>query len=374
MPGLHAVLEKYKLERIDLEEESCEDSLLFALAHKVENIEAVVPYIGVKKELIASVMATEENEQMVIFKVFWDWREKKELNANCLTLTKSFLRMNDSATADVVAEHARDNIRRRNRPVIPIQLFPERAPSRYPTWGSMGEDKRDSVRGKLLVQNQDVRVAYSMVVSRSLRSFDQRSVDPILAGKVIEDYGRPQDESLFMQSKEKIMFYPQFETADKIIRIFDVIVRHSSWFNFHLLEALIHKFGTQEDEERLSKYVNGPLLEYTSKTLFEITGTHGDPYLPCTGYEQFHLRLPDEVEWTGLDLRLILRKLPILLGMRGTPFNVRHHILPGIVHLVFTLPEKLFQCYPPESEFFQYVKWDSEKSAYVITADVSLLL
>lgn len=164
----------------------------------------------------------------------------------------------------------------------------------------------------------------------------------------------------------------RIESAKEIslIDLQATVLRHSSWFNYDLLEFVTDKFG---GKDLLRKYLQGPLYYYQQLPIMEIPPKSYD----YKGSSETHERqlcylLPsayNTVVTTGQDLRHIVTSLRQKLELPSLILIGHEAGGTAWTELYFGIPNK-DDLQSQSSPFSYYTEWSEECQMYCIKGDI----
>ena len=128
---------------------------------------------------------------------------------------------------------------------------------------------------------------------------------------------------------------PRLCSAEQINDAMLVVSEYCSFFNYHIIELIISKLGTEKDKDNLSKYKK-EFAEYGKRHILECPSKVGERSDCCADMFVVLDKSYDNCTVSNLDLFVInLRK--ILNVSSGTGLKLRR-IEPGSLKLFFLLP------------------------------------
>lgn len=155
-----------------------------------------------------------------------------------------------------------------------------------------------------------------------------------------------------------------------LTELMNITLKHSSWFNYDLLQFLVDRCGGEEEKKLLKCYLHSPLHCYQELSIVKVPPESYD----YKGSSETHKRevyfeLPSaysSVVITGQDLRhvttLLREKLdqPLLM--------LRRYEEQG-TELYFGIPDKE-DLVSRSSSFSHHTEWDEENEMYYVTSDI----
>ena len=185
------------------------------------------------------------------------------------------------------------------QPSNPDSVYPEKAIHRYPNWEDMSEEERKETREKLADENREVKRKFATCCRRISRSFERREV-------------RVTDLKMTIEASKRI---PELVSADNVGETFYIIMQHSSFFNYQLLEDVVRDLGSDEERELLSEYKVDVLKPYLQRSIFEVpfdsistSASKSSTYCPC-------LKLFERIDLSAYEVLIIKQDLAELLHL-----------------------------------------------------------
>ena len=218
----------------------------------------------------------------------------------------------------------------------------------------------------MMKRNHEVQTAYSGLLVNLCSSYIERNVNPGLIKLSMKGYVQKLIYESTSTHDPQGWLYRDLSTAKTAIDVFDVISMHTSWFNFLLLETVVENTGCSNEKSLLEAYIDDELVPYLECSIFEIPSkaTSSDSV-------SLYLKLSDDIQLTGNNVRTLQKKLEELLHVPSLEFD---SVSEGCVQLMFSIPRALFECYPDKSSLHRYIVWEETVKAYRITADIAQIL
>ena len=226
------------------------------------------------------------------------WRDRNGAKATIHALVCAFLEFKKRQTAENIVEYVK-HISTSCQPSNPDSVHPEKAVHRYPNWEDMSKEERKAVKEKLTVENREVKQKFATCCRRISRSFERREVDVI-------------DLKMTIEALKRI---PELASATNVGKIFYIIMHHSSFFNYQLLEDVVRDLGSDEERELLSEYKVNVLKPYLQRSIFEVpfdsistSASKSSTYCPC-------LKLLERIDLSAYEVLIIKQDLAELLHL-----------------------------------------------------------
>ena len=164
----------------------------------------------------------------------------------------------------------------------------------------------------------------------------------------------------------------KIEAATSLSKLFVVLARHTSWFNYQFLEFLIEKLANEVEKAMWSSYKNEVLKPFLKRSLFQVpSNSLSSAAMSDVPAVPLCLKLVDDIDLSTKEALVIKDKLSELLEvpeLELTSYDV------GSVVLVFSIPKDIFNLYPAHSVLHQYIEYDKDEGSYYITANIATIL
>ena len=360
---LQQILKCFEVSHKDLSR-VCEDPVFLSIIKLMKCHDEVGPYLGISKQEIEEIGRDNVTERKKKMAILWEWKRKKGSSASYLALIQAFLSMNDRSTGEAIANHAAKL--KRNQQLTFIQQK-ELSPSypRYPNWESLDTTEKEEIKQKLVVENHKVRRAYSNTFLDIAIDFETRNVNPRHIKMSLNTYIR----GASLQASAEIQTALS-QVPNEVDALFLFISEHTSWLNYHLLEVVVQKLGSEESQRMLCNYEEEHLVPYLDQSVFEISC---DSAGSNSGYRpvKFFFKIVDDILVTGKEAIVIRDKLSNLLKV---PLLELDSFRVGCMELIFTVPCYLFDSYPKDSPLHTFIKWDESRNEYMLVADLPTIL
>ena len=353
------LLTPYGLHYEEMDKE-CDDSLLIQVSQHLQLIDyiEVGHCLNLSSKTLESIIQHKEDDIERKVAMLWEWKAKNGSAATSVELLNAFLKIEDRIVAESILRYISDEI----EPVPQtreVHLAPEKAKDRYPNWDVFTECEKEAARNKLTNENCDVRKAYVIFVTQLLQSFTKREVHPGAIQTVVQCYGIQHQPVVFDFSKD-------YDVA----RVFAVLSRHCSWFNYEAFQILVDILGNEAEKKYLTTYENDHLIPYLKRSIFEI---------PCSSQSQsqrtnLHFQVPTDLCITGNEVKVVQRNLAKLLGLKdGYILHFEDYNI-GSIELIFSLPTVVLNESSPKSQLFTFIEWNKSKQCYKVNADLVTVL
>ena len=351
---LSSILSSCELEA-SLLDNVCDDDLFLVVIDELKSYEELAPYLGVSSEEVYELKNDHPHTYKLAKLKFLElWREKNGAKATIHALVCAFLKLKKRQTAENIVAHVK-YISTSCQPSNPDSVHPEKAVHRYPNWEDMSKEERKAVKEKLIVENREVKRKFGTCCRRISRSFERREV-------------RVTDLQMTIEAFKKI---PELASAANVGKIFYIIMQHSSFFNYQLLEDVVRDLGSDEERELLSEYKVNVLKLYLQRSIFEVpfdsiatSASKSSTYRPC-------LKLFERIDLSAYEILIIKQDLAELLHLPSLELACFDD---GSIHLVFSIPKEVYDKCSNTSPLYEYIAEDGSSSSHVITANIVLIL
>ena len=351
---LSAILSSHQLEA-SLLDSVCDDDLFLLVVDEMVSYERLAPCLGVTAVQVHEIQNDNPHNYKLAKQRFLElWRDKSGPSATIHALICAFLKNGDREVAEAIVAYVK-HISTSCQPSNPDSVHPEKAVHRYPNWEDMSKEERKEVKERLVIENRDVKKKYTTYFRRILQSFERRDVSEI-------------DLKINVEGLKKL---PELASASSAKEVFYIIMQHSSFFNYQLLEDVVEELGNEEEKQLLFEYKNDILKPYLQRSIFEVPldsistcAPKSSAYYPC-------LKLLERIDLSANEVVIIKHDLAKLLQL---PSLELAHFDDGSIHLVFTISKEVYDNSPDTSPLCDYIVWDESSSSYIITADIVLIL
>ena len=362
---LSGVLEAVGVSRQSLER-VCEDDTFLAAIKVMKPYADVAPCLGVTRQKVAAIKGKRVSEETKSLDMLRYWKNKEGTGATHLALVKGLLKAEDHTTAEAVAAHVRDISKPMAVDGYNVSL--EEAVDRYPNWDRMTPAEREEAKKQVAKKNFEMQMAYSALLVQLCTSYIQCNAPPSMIKLCLQGHlTRLIHESTSCSTPDpQDWLYQDLSKAKTISDIFDVLSRHTSWFNFLLLEIVVNGTGIDSEKSLFKAYTNEQLVSYLECSVFEIPSkaTNSDSV-------PLYLKVPDDIQLNGNNVQTIQAKLEELFHVPSLEFQQASN---GCIQLMFSIPKALFECYPVKSSLHHYIEWEETVEGYMITADIVQIL
>ena len=237
----------------------CNDSLFKILADHVKSYELLALHLDIPEGLVYSIQRdTKDDYTLGIMRCLQLWKERKGCEATYLSLAQAFLAIDDTCCAECIVSHAK-HLSLSQRPANQGSVFPEKA---IPKWDEMSIEEKKQLSEKLVADLEKVKEKYITCLTEIAFSFQDRGVSM-------------EGVQMLLLSKLPVVrgnatFSSKIEAATSLSKLFVVLARHTSWFNYWLFEFLIEKLANEAEKAMWSSYKNEVLKPYLKRSLFQV--------------------------------------------------------------------------------------------------------
>ena len=330
--------------------------------------------------LIATALELTEEDQQVIINTYSDddtrkakvlikWKEQNGQSATYCKLLEVFRMLNLNKALDAAMSIIKCHAHQSQPLSFPTQET--ELQSMYPgiAWNLLSEEEQARKFYELQDGVERVCKAFNDLTDALFMSFQEQEIDLERLKVFINSFC---NASLDMNPQ----WLEKLENCKNMAELFIFISNHSLWLCPTLLEAIVEKFGNEDDKKNLKKYQDEVLKPYLETTIKECRG-----YLLTmpsgTEHKQVRLKITndtmDRVKITGHHIPEIKRKICKKLGRAPGSLELRA-IRDGCVELVFTLPEEDVQECLSNSAWSDKISWDDETSTGYLNFDIEKLI
>ena len=342
-------------------EEKCKDNLFVALSTRITHFDKIALHLELTQADIEQIRRDKDHEQARILAVLWKWRARCGNDATYSALLTAFMEMGDREVAEFIEEHVTKSS---GPPSTNVPFTPEKTKEKFLNWEKLTDYERERIKNELQEENNLVREKFACLFIDILNSFEQQQVHYMKL-------------KIFLQLSLRInshkVIFTDLETAESLMHVFSFLSNHCSWYNFEVLESVVKKFGSIDDEKLLSVYIEDILKPYLERSIFEIPpdslGTSCDP----ATLQQVCLKLPDDLIPSGCDVKLTQTKLAKRMGIPISILQLQSYC-SGCIELEFTIEKVYLTNLPNDTPLFVDTVWDANKHIYFINADILTIL
>ena len=351
---LDSLLTRFNQSKENLDKPCC-DNLFETLKIKIPSFEDAAPHFGFKESEMEELLTDFRYERQRRLRMLWKWKVKNGSDATYLAIVKVFLSMENKQLAECVLEFCHE----KEVPSIDSHVNPSKV-KKYRNWESMSNFEQEKIINNLHVENEEIRMKYSLLVCNFLSSLEKRNIPVNHLKLFLASYGVPQATLLNASTLAEVLLIIQMSS--------------SSWFNIQLLERIVEKFGSDDDKKNMRAYAETDLVPYLQRSIFEIPSKSFGAGNETTDCITLGIRLPDEVIPTGKDVAIIKNKLSQLLGITDEILQFHGYDL-GSTILIFGIPAALLNtAVRLQSAIKEYFTLDVTKRGYTFIGDLAQVL
>ena len=334
---------------------------------RVKSYELLAHHLDAPEDLVDAIQrdAKDDPNQGKI-KCLQQWKERKGCEATYLSLAQAFLAIDDRHCAECIVIHAKH---------LSLSRLPNQGSvlldKTIPWWDTMTDKEKKDQEEKLVLEINDVRDSYSSCLTEIALSFQQRdvSIDTVQM-LLLSKLPAAKSRSDAPPNSDALLY--KIEMAPTLAKIFVALARHTSWFNYHLLEFIVNKLGNENEKAMWSEYKDTVLKPYLMRSLFRVPSKSFSSAAIADGPAVcLCLKLVDDVDLSAKEALFVTKKSSELLEV---PMLELSSFDDGSVVLVFAMPEDVFNLYPPDSVLHQYIEYDKDTTFYYISANITTIL
>lgn len=316
----------------------------------------VAPHFRIGETTIENIGRDCPNEERKKMAVLWKWKRNNGSDATYLALANAFLEMEDRVTTETVLKYVINNCH--FKPTLQKSqsvVLPERVLAKYANWDSLPPKEQESIKRGLIVEHSSVVEAFSGIFLDISMSFAVRNANPEFIKMLINIHVKPP---------------PNVDDAS-VSQLFTIISKHSSWFNFRLLQIVVRKLGNEEEKGQLKQYSDKVLMPFLDRSVFEIPSKSLASCSADFHCVHFHLKLPDDIDIKGNEAMLVTNQFSAWLGVENLELSKWSE---GCVKLIFAIPKAVFDSFPSDTLPYQYIEWDDVSNAYNVTTSIATIM
>ena len=329
------------------------NDLLILLTLQIQNMEKIAPHFGMSEDDIQQIKTEKSTNNGRVVSMLSKWRERNGESATCLLLVTI---LSGSGHQDIVHSII-SSICNKYIP-SPAAVTVPFDPLTYPLWNSRSGSEKEIIRNNLREKAKNIHDLFVETFADIHDSFVKRQVDHI---KVIaylkQKYAYP--------SKANSLF-PEIEHVQEKYNNINVLFMYFSdkcdWIDYHLLDVVTTRYGSEEDKIAMTSYINNELWPYLQRSLYEIppesVGCHSLPT------ETYHFALPVKKDDKGINGQqleqiklLVAKKLQVPLEQIHIEFTL------GSIVVHFVVDKQLFDI--KDIRLFSFIKSDKPNTYFL---------
>ena len=324
-------------------------------------------YFGMSDADTQQIQKQGNTEKGRVISMLSRWKRRNGNNATYLALVSNFYQSGHCKVAESIIINLHKKYSKPMVSSVAVQstqvaeFTPEKS-KQYLTWHELPETKQEQIRNDLMEENDRVSDEFYDTLATVKQSFKDRKVDYLQIDLFLRK-GRCFPMAKKMDRRHIDSLLDKYNQGE-INGVFYVIGRVCSWFNYHLLDAVVSKFGSDDEKECMSDYVNKILWPYLQRSLYEIPPESIEcQEIPSESYHFVYPINADDAtnetnskkDVTGQQIKyfqyLISRKLEIPMEEIHIQFK------PGSIIVHFIVDKQLFA--PDDVRLFRFVKGES---------------
>ena len=252
---LNQLLHSRKLDMAGLQR-PCEQGLFLYLTKHIAHYDEAARHLGLTIPETVAIKNEESHDVNKKLAMLNKWQSKNGTDATYYQLILTFLQMENHVLAEKILQYyistASNNMPHAN----PKKLCHN--------WKNVKTDKKQKIRKKLLAEYEQICDTYSNVVLDIATQFERSNIEPQHLMLILKTYitaycSRSVSTNLIESSKR---------LSESVHETFSFIARHTSWFNYQLLEVVVDELGNDEAKELLGKYKKEHMIPYIKMLQF----------------------------------------------------------------------------------------------------------
>ena len=213
----------------------------------------------------------------------------------------------------------------------------------------MSKDEKQQLHRRLYAESVDIMFKFQDLFTETTKSLKERNVSTrdlsnhlACLGSLKPTYN-DSEGSAFRHQLPQLRYTELVDDA-----MSEVVNEYCSFFNYHIIERIINKLGTEQDKDNLSKYKE-EFAEYGKCHIFECPSEVGERSDHCVDMFVVLDKNYDNCTVSNLDL-FVINLHKILNVSSGSGLKLCH-IEPGSLKLTIQLPFSVLQnIFPLSSE------------------------
>ena len=312
-----SLLEEYPVQRESLDMKFTDDLLiLLTLRLKNMRMENVAPYFGMSTDDIRKIQLDEETKNGRIVSMLSQWREKAGKVATNYSVIEILCQNGHPNIASEIINNLKE---KRLVDIVPFK-----------PWEETNDQRKEIVQNCLTERNNKVRKKYAITFTDIQESFCQRNVDH----KIVIDYFK------LYPGTETLLFEDEISNINSIKDVFSVIRKQSDWLNYHSLDIITSKFGSEDDKKRMTHYIQKVLWPYLQLSLYKIPPESVECYQEYPDSYHFILPVNKDNDKTGISSKMIQSLLAKKFRVSEKAILIKFK--PGSIIVHFIIDKRLF--------------------------------
>ena len=331
------------------------DDLLILLTLQIKNMEEIAPHFDMSEDEIWQIKRDKNgNENGRVVSMLSKWKERNRDRATCLSLVNIF---SECGHLEII-ESIISNIRKKYSATDTYTCTLPFDPVTYPNWKYLSESDKEHIRNELRDEAIKVKDAFATTFSDIHESFVERKVDhhQVIAHVKLHESSY-KAKCLFPELNNKT----EYNEITVVMRFF---ADKCDWIDYHLLDVVTKKYGSDKDKNALSTYINDDLWPYLQRSLYEIPPEFVGSHSVSTRMYHFTLPITEDDIITGQQLPQIKLLLSKKLQVQLQHIHIKFETGSIIVH--FLVDKQLFDT--NDIRLSGFVKSD-KPDTYLLGAD-----
>ena len=199
----------------------------------------------------------------------------------------------------------------------------------------LSESDLEDLIHKLSSQTQDILRHFADLRTNTRKSLTSRNVQP----------DEVADSALSVKQFDPCHRKELDEASEKsVARVFMVLSRHMTFFNYEILEHIIHHLGTDDDRRNLTRFLER-FSDFCRRSVFQVP-SHVLGYSPGVGEVKLSVYITDLKKYYGdgdinlSGIKRIQRKLASILRVKASTLHV-YAIEIGSIIILLTVPSTI---------------------------------
>ena len=206
----------------------------------------------------------------------------------------------------------------------------------YLDLSGLTHEQQQELRGRLQFESQQIMIQFQELVSATIESLSiqnvslDKLVSHVMTLGAFKPVVKEPQVPLFQYCFQKL------EAADSIPKIFLVLKDYFSFFNYHIIEFIIRKLGTEENKADLQRYKEN-FNQYAKRRIFECLPEFGP--VSDAGHADIFVKVDLQYEnYTVEEVEVFRHKLSEILRVSSQGILRLCRIEKGCFQFTFQVP------------------------------------
>ena len=206
----------------------------------------------------------------------------------------------------------------------------------YLNLSGLTHEQQQELRGRLQFESQQIMIRFQELVSTTIESLISQNVslDKLVSHVMTLGAFKP----VFKESQVALFqfCFQKLEVANTIPKIFLVLKDYFSFFNYHIIEHIVKKLGTEENKVELQRYKEN-FNRYAKRRIFECSPEFGP--VSDAGHADIFVKVDLQYEnYTVEEVQVFRHKLSEILRVSSQGVLRLCRVEKGCFQFTFQVP------------------------------------